>query len=152
MKILVIDDKKRYREIFIRGIGDIIDAPDKFIDAENLLRTKKYDMIFLDHRLNSEYYEGSGNGDWVFREIRNGNYGELNKNTDIFSISSVGVTYSSEGPEKNHSYNVIMWFFQRDYILEYLINQEQKLREKIYGWSKSREEYLRKELKIPLLK
>ena len=64
---LLEDDPKRRAWFVTRSIGCSLDVTDSIAEAKQMLRSKSYDQIFLDHDLSDEHYavwqEGSDKHD-----------------------------------------------------------------------------------------
>jgi CheY-like chemotaxis protein len=60
MRILFLDDMKKRRTIFQQSsIGCIVDFAEDAQEAISLLKTKEYDVIYLDHDLAEDHYQSN---------------------------------------------------------------------------------------------
>ena len=60
---LLDDDQRRHRWFSVRFKGDFLDIADNVSEALQLLGSKPYDAIFLDHDLHPEHYNAESNDD-----------------------------------------------------------------------------------------
>ena len=60
---LLDDDARRHRWFVKRFQGDQVDVAENVADAKNLLQSKNYDAVFLDHDLLPEHYESDTHDD-----------------------------------------------------------------------------------------
>jgi hypothetical protein len=60
---LLDDDERRHRWFTTRFKGDHLDIADNVIKAQELLSSKSYDAIFLDHDLHPEHYNSDSTDD-----------------------------------------------------------------------------------------
>ena len=103
-KVLVVDNEATNRRFYEDELGELVDAPYRMCDIESLLRSIPYDLILLDEQLppspvsesRLSYQKGRivgfDNPNGLFGKdlhsrIRDGQYGDLNKNTKIRGIS-----------------------------------------------------------------
>lgn len=94
MKILFLDDMKSRRDKFKqKSIGHKVDFAETAEDAISLLKTNTYDVIYLDHDLESEHYkttqETDLNGLYVAKHLLNMIHNH-NKIVIVHSLNVVG--------------------------------------------------------------
>ena len=60
---LLDDDERRHQWFTTRFKGDFLDIADNVVQAQEMLSSKSYDAIFLDHDLHPEHYHSDSTDD-----------------------------------------------------------------------------------------
>jgi CheY-like chemotaxis protein len=95
-KVLILeDDKERHRQFKQRmlEIGASYDLVENADEAINLLKTKKYDIIFLDHDLGGEVYVSENNKNTGSEVARYLNKNMVESIVIIHSLNPIGSEY-----------------------------------------------------------
>jgi hypothetical protein len=86
-QLLVIEDFDIYANAYKKIGGDLFDVPTSFEEAETLLRNTEYPIIFMDYDFR-EWFSCDIDGQELLDRIKQGEYGEKNRNAIFIDISS----------------------------------------------------------------
>lgn len=84
-KILAIEDDYNVRQLLVDIGSGVIQGPETIEAAFDLVRTNEYQIILIDRNL--DLFGTKTKGDQIVAAIRSGEYGTLNQNKEIYSIS-----------------------------------------------------------------
>lgn len=84
-KILAIEDDSYIRQLLIDMGNGVVQSPETIEAAFDLVRTNEYHVILVDRNLES--FGTKTKGDQIVAAIRAGEYGALNQQKEIYSIS-----------------------------------------------------------------